>query len=67
MVGIVEFDTIEEALELSNSTDYSLTASLWTRDVNLAFDVGSRIKAGLISVNGNTFHLEDALENAGLG
>lgn len=67
VVGVTEFETVEEAIQLANTTDYSLTASLWTRDVNLAFDVGSRIKAGLVSVNGNTFHLEDALENGGLG
>lgn len=39
-------DTIDEAVELANASDYSLVASLWTRDINLAFEVAPRIRAG---------------------
>ena len=31
---------------LANETDYSLAAALWTKDVNLALNVGARIKSG---------------------
>lgn len=39
-------DTIDEAVELANETDYSLTAALWTQNVNLALDVAARIRSG---------------------
>jgi acyl-CoA reductase-like NAD-dependent aldehyde dehydrogenase len=39
-------DTVDQAVELANSSDYSLVASLWTRDVNAAFDIAGRIRAG---------------------
>ncbi|KDQ56594.1 hypothetical protein JAAARDRAFT_689366 [Jaapia argillacea MUCL 33604] len=60
-------DTIDEAVELANATEYSLSASLWTKDVNLAFDVGGRIRAGCTSINGPTFHNEPILGDVGLG
>lgn len=44
VVAIV--DTIDEAVELANASDYSMVASLWTKDINLAFDVAPRIRAG---------------------
>ncbi|KAL5476695.1 hypothetical protein ACEPAI_2881 [Sanghuangporus weigelae] len=67
LVGVVTVDTIDEAIELANATDYSLTASLWTRDVNRALDVSSCIRAGMVSVNGTTFHTETQIGHAGLG
>jgi len=67
LVGFAVVDTIDEAVELANTSDYSLTASLWTRDVNRAIDVGSRLRAGCSVVNGSTFHSEVGLGNAGLG
>ena len=33
-------------MTLANATDYSLTAALWTRDVNRALEVGPRLRAG---------------------
>lgn len=45
-MGVTVVDNIDEAVELANETDYSLTAALWTRNVNLALDVASRIRSG---------------------
>ena len=45
MVVVNIVDTIEEAVELANNTDYSLAAGVWTRDVYKAFDISSRIRA----------------------
>ncbi|OCH87814.1 ALDH-like protein [Obba rivulosa] len=55
---IVEFDTVEEAIELANLSDYSLTAALWTQNLNNTFDVGSRIRASHVNINGPTIHVE---------
>lgn len=44
MVNVV--DTVEEAIELANATNYSLNGAVWTRDINLGLDVGFKIRAG---------------------
>ncbi|PAV19094.1 aldehyde dehydrogenase [Pyrrhoderma noxium] len=67
LVGISVVDTVDEAIELANATDYSLSAAVWTKDVNLALNVASRVRAGCKSVNGSTFHSEVGLGHAGLG
>ena len=40
-------DTIDEAVELANASDYSLVASLWTKDVYNAMNVARRIRSGV--------------------
>ncbi|EMD38802.1 hypothetical protein CERSUDRAFT_151449 [Gelatoporia subvermispora B] len=57
---VIEFDTVDEAIELANTSDYSLTAALWTQNLNNAFDVGSRIRASHINLNGPTVHTESS-------
>ncbi|EMD35466.1 hypothetical protein CERSUDRAFT_96582 [Gelatoporia subvermispora B] len=62
---IIEFDTVEEAIELANTSDYSLTSALWTQNVNAAIDVGGRIRASYVNINGPTIHFEGAADGIG--
>ncbi|MCL4312891.1 MAG: aldehyde dehydrogenase family protein [Actinobacteria bacterium] len=48
------FDDADEAVELANGTDFGLAAGLWTRDLERAFRVIRRLRAGTIWVN--TYH-----------
>jgi aldehyde dehydrogenase (NAD+) len=45
------FRTPDEAVALANNTRYGLAASVWTENVNRAFEVAARIKAGVVWVN----------------
>jgi len=45
------FRTHTEAIELANNTRYGLAASVWSENINLALDVASKIKAGVVWVN----------------
>jgi aldehyde dehydrogenase (NAD+) len=45
------FRTPAEAVELANNTAYGLAASIWTENVNVAFDVARKIRAGTVWIN----------------
>lgn len=48
---VIPFNGVEEAISIANGTDYGLTASVWTRDIDVALNVSSRIEAGQVYVN----------------
>jgi aldehyde dehydrogenase (NAD+) len=47
-------DDLDQALALANSTEYGLSASLFTRDLSSALRYVDRIEAGMVRVNGDT-------------
>ncbi|KIC24500.1 MULTISPECIES: aldehyde dehydrogenase family protein [unclassified Leisingera] len=51
VVGIMKVSSDEEAIRLMNDSDFGLTASLWTRDVERAQAVGDRIETGTVFMN----------------
>lgn len=51
-LGAVTFyDTEEEAIRIANDTQYGLSSSLWSSDINHANEVASQINAGSVFVN----------------
>lgn len=42
----------DEAIEVANSSEYGLGASLWTQDIALAESISRRIESGAVFVNG---------------
>ena len=51
VVTLQPFDTIEEALQLANATDYGLACTIWTQDISKANLVASKIESGIVWVN----------------
>ena len=45
------FRTPAEAIELANNTVYGLAASIWSENINVALDLASQVKAGVVWVN----------------
>ena len=50
LVGMT-FRTPAEAAELANNTVYGLAASIWSENINVALDLASQVKAGVVWVN----------------
>jgi acyl-CoA reductase-like NAD-dependent aldehyde dehydrogenase len=48
---MIPFDSYEEALQIANSTDYGLSASIWTSDLNTALRAVRDVNAGRVWVN----------------
>ena len=43
--------TLDEAAALANRSQYGLVAGIWTRDINKAMSLASRIKSGQVYIN----------------
>jgi aminomuconate-semialdehyde/2-hydroxymuconate-6-semialdehyde dehydrogenase len=71
VITIAPFDTIEEAVELANSTQYGLAASVWTQDIDKSNYLSRNIEAGIVWVN--TWLMRDlrtpfgGVKNSGVG
>ncbi len=51
VVTITPFDTEDEALEMANSVEYGLSASLWTSDSSRVHRLSRKIQSGTVWVN----------------
>ncbi|KAF8962311.1 Aldehyde/histidinol dehydrogenase [Flammula alnicola] len=60
-------ESIDEAVDMANASEYSLAASLWTSDLYGAQSIASRIRAGCTNINGPTIHSEPSDGLLGLG
>ncbi|WP_067709029.1 aldehyde dehydrogenase family protein [Nocardia yamanashiensis] len=51
VVAVAPFDSDEEAVQLHNATDYGLTASVFSADVDRARALAGRLLAGSVAIN----------------
>lgn len=51
VLTIHDIDGVEDAIALGNATDYGLTASVWTSDLNKAHRMAQGLRAGTVWVN----------------
>lgn len=51
VVTLTPFKTEEDALRMANSTDYGLSATIWTNDLKRAHRVASEVHAGIVWIN----------------
>jgi acyl-CoA reductase-like NAD-dependent aldehyde dehydrogenase len=56
VLSAITWSTEEEAIDIANSVDYGLTASVWTNDVRRAHRVVRELEAGFVWINGSSAH-----------
>jgi aldehyde dehydrogenase (NAD+) len=66
VVSLIEFETFEQAIEIANSVDYGLSASIYTRDVNRAFAAMRDLESGITYINAPTIGAEVHLPFGGV-
>jgi acyl-CoA reductase-like NAD-dependent aldehyde dehydrogenase len=49
--AIIAFDNINEAIFLANDSEYGLSGSVWTRDLEEGRMIAARIKTGSVNIN----------------
>ncbi|MEW2529448.1 aldehyde dehydrogenase [Streptomyces sp. NPDC047071] len=70
VICLIEYGDEEEAVRIANDSEYGLSGSVWTADVERGLDVARRVRTGTYAVN--TFSLDMAgpfggYKNSGLG
>ena len=58
VLATLEFDDVDEVVELANRNQYGLAAAVWTRDLKKAHQVSRNLRAGTVWIN--TYGLMDA-------
>jgi aldehyde dehydrogenase (NAD+) len=66
VVAIMRASSYEEAVTIANSTQYGLSSSIYTQDVNLAFQAIQDLEAGITYVNAPTIGAEIQLPFGGV-
>lgn len=58
VTSLYTFDTIEEAIERANDTEYGLSFSIWTKDIEKALFIAQQAESGAVHVNRATIQDE---------
>ena len=73
IVPVMAYDSIEQAIELANDTDFGLSGAVLGPNADAAMEVGQQLEAGAISINdtaltSQTFEAEkNAFKLSGMG
>ncbi len=51
VLSVIAFDSLDDAVRIANDTLYGLSAGAWTSNVETAFQVSRRVRAGTIWIN----------------
>ncbi|MED4205744.1 alpha-ketoglutaric semialdehyde dehydrogenase GucD [Neobacillus mesonae] len=54
VLALIKINSFEEAVEMANDTPYGLSASIFTKDIDRAFNFIDVIETGLVQINGET-------------
>jgi acyl-CoA reductase-like NAD-dependent aldehyde dehydrogenase len=66
VVALIEVTSFEQAIAILNDTNYGLSSSVYTRDINRAFTAMRDIEAGITYINGPTIGAEVHLPFGGV-
>src|ERR671919_755224 len=66
VTGIIRTDEIDEALRIANSTQYGLSASIYTHDITNVFRAIQELEFGIVYVNAPTIGAEIQLPFGGM-
>jgi alpha-ketoglutaric semialdehyde dehydrogenase len=66
VTAIIPCDNFEQALEIANGTEYGLSLSMYTKDVDRAFTAIEEFESGIVYINAPTIGAEIQLPFGGV-
>ncbi|MBF0523253.1 MAG: NADP-dependent glyceraldehyde-3-phosphate dehydrogenase [Candidatus Omnitrophica bacterium] len=72
VLPIIRVKSIEEAIDISNRSEYGLQACIFTQDIDNAFDIASKLDVGTVQINNKSERGPDhfpfgGVKSSGLG
>lgn len=72
VLPIIRVNSVDEAIEIANNSEYGLQSSVFTENINNAFNVARRLEVGMVQVNNKTERGPDhfpfmGVKNSGIG
>jgi aldehyde dehydrogenase (NAD+) len=64
-IRVYVFDSESQAVELANTSNYGLTAAVWSRNLSTAKRVASQVVCGVVNINGPTHGAEPVMPFGG--
>ena len=53
VAAVIPFSTVDEAVGIANDSRYGLCSWVWSQDVANAYEIGKRLRVGVVNVNGS--------------
>ena len=66
VTGLMEVGSVDEAIEVANSVQYGLSASIYTHDINNTFKAIEKLEFGVVYINAPTIGAEVQLPFGGM-
>ncbi|MSQ98280.1 MAG: aldehyde dehydrogenase family protein [Xanthomonadales bacterium] len=67
VTALYTFDNVEEAMQQANDTEYGLSFSIFTRDIDTAFRLARQAESGMVHINRATIQDEPHVPFGGQG
>jgi acyl-CoA reductase-like NAD-dependent aldehyde dehydrogenase len=58
VVSVIPFDEEDEAIAMSNDSDFGLINYVWSKDASRAFRIGKQLRCGTVDLNTVTQQME---------
>jgi acyl-CoA reductase-like NAD-dependent aldehyde dehydrogenase len=65
-VSVITFDTDDEAIRISNDTEYGLSGAVFTQDLGKGLTIAEKMRTGAVHINSMSVHDEAALPHGGV-
>ena len=66
VTALIKVDSFEQAIEVANNTNFGLSISMYTKDVNRAFRAMEDLESGIVYINAPTIGAEIQLPFGGI-